>query len=135
MTDDQSVKDLAINTIGATQLPGTARTFSRVASSSPGVFVRRSTHISSLSPTDLRIQQTPENKNGIVRHAAYLDQVLTRLDALSNPIGRDTASCGLVSVRKQSVSLAEYTAMVSTFAGWLLANNGENIGRMYNGET
>lgn len=136
MNDSHNAKELVISTIGATQLPGAARTFSRVQPKKVTESLRRSTHISSLSPTDIRIAHTPASKVGDVsRSLLAVDQMLQRVDALSNPIAKDNLTVGLTLTKSTGCSLAEARTAFSVLFGALLENNGALIDAMFNQET
>lgn len=134
MLDTLPVKDLVMSTIGATQLPGTAHNFARVVSDDSS-YKRLSTHISSISPTILRIAHQPR-KNGVgnQRSLIAIDQDLTRVDALSNPISKTRITVALQSTIPSDVTLAEYRTAVSTLLGALLESDGANVTAMFNGE-
>jgi len=134
MNDTLAVKDLVMSTVGATQLPGAARNFARIVSGDDS-YKRLSAHIGSLSPTTIRVAHQPR-KNGLGKQRSLfaLDQVLTRLDAQSNPILKTDFTVGLQSSIPADVTLAEYRTAVSTLAGALLADDGALITSIYNGE-
>jgi len=134
MNDTLSVKDLSMSTVGATQLPGTARSFPRVASASDA-YLRLSTHISSLSPTTIRVSHVPRNNGtGKQRSLFAIDQDLTRVDASSNPISKTRLTVGFQATIPSDVTLAEYRTAVSTLLGALLESDGALITSIYNGE-
>lgn len=134
MNDTLSIKALAISTVGATQLPGTALSFSRVATST-NQSVRRNAAIGSLNPTDLRVSHQPRSaKTDIQRSLFKAEQTLTRIDALSNPIGEVKFGIGLQSDIPKGVTLAEWRAACAIVLGALLANDGELLNSMFYGE-
>lgn len=136
MNDSHNAKELVISTVGATQLPGAARTYARVQSRKVTESLRRSTHISALSPTDIRIAHTPILKTGDVSRSLFaVDQTLQRVDALSNPIAKDSLTVAFTMTKKEGVSLAEVRAAVSVLFGALLENDGALIDAVYNQET
>lgn len=121
MNDTLLVKDLATSTIGATQLPGAARTFARVASSDNKVHLRQSNHLGSLSPTVIRIQHTPRSsKSAVQRSVLALDQTLGRLDAQSNLLESVKFSIKIQSDIPEGVTEAEWKAALATLLGGLL---------------
>lgn len=134
MNDTQNVKALALSTVGATQLPGSALAFPRVASSNTEQ--RRTNYsISSLSPTSLVISHRPRTTtNDVQRTLAYIDQKLTRLDAQSNPISDTIVRVGFQCNIPSDVTLTEYRAAVSLLLGFLTESDGANITALYNGE-
>lgn len=134
MNDTLPVKDLAMATVGATQLPGTARSFPRTFSSD-GSYKRTSAHIGSLSPTTIRVSHQPRKTTTAKQRSLFaLDQTLTRLDASSNPIlVTDFTVAFQVSI-PGDVTLAEYRTAVSTLCGALLESDGALITSLYNGE-
>lgn len=136
MNDTLNVKDLAIATIGATQLPGSARAFARVASADPKVHLRQSSHIGSLSPTTLRISHQPRSaKTGVQRSLLSLDQTLTRLDASSQPTGvKSTFSIALQSNIGDDVSLVEWRVGLATLLGAVLADDAALATELYEGK-
>jgi len=137
MIDSQSVKDIALSTItGSTVLPGTARTFARIVSDDPKKYVRRSTHVSAQSPTDLKIShQLRKKSTDLQRSIATMEQTLTRLDSVGNPIPNpQRGSVSTSTVIPEGMTLTEHRALWATLAGWLLADDGANIDAMYRGE-
>lgn len=136
MEDVLSIKDLAMATIGSTQLPGAARTFNRVVSTDAS-HKRLSNHLNAngLSPSVLRIAHTPRSKTASKqRSLAALDQQLTRLDAASNPVLITDLKVALQSDHPADVTLVEYRAAWATLLGAALANDGAMITAMFNGE-
>lgn len=125
MNDTLNVKDLAIATVGATQLPGSARAFARVASADPKIHLRQSSHIGSLSPTTLRIAHQPRSaKSNVQRSLLSLDQVLVRLDSSSQPTGiRSQYSIAFQTTIGNDVTLEEWQAGLATLLGALLENS------------
>jgi hypothetical protein len=135
MDDTLSIKALAISTVGATQLPGSALAFPRVVSGSQSVHLRRNSAISSLSPTDLRIQHTPRSeKSSVQRSLCSVDQTLARLDASSNQIDEDAFSVKLQADIPPGVTIEEFRAAAAILFGGLLANDGMLLNSIYYGE-
>jgi len=136
MNDTLSIKDLTIASLDAANFAGTARTFARVASPSSTSYLRRSAHLGSLSPTDLRISHVPRStKNDTQRSLFQMEQTLTRVDALSNPIGEVVFSSSDQANIPAGVTLAEFRALYLTKIGALLENNGALIDAMFYAET
>lgn len=136
MNDTLSAKELVMSTIGATQLPGTARTYARVQAKKDTESLRRSSHISSLSPTDIRIaHQAPSGDKGVTRSLFAVDQKLTRLDTLNNPIGEDTITVAFQMTKTKGATLAEVRTAVSVLLGALLETDGALVSAVYNQET
>lgn len=135
MLDTLLFKDIDMSAVGSTQLPGSARTFSRTQAPRLNEYFRRSTHVSSLSPTDLRIVHSPRTpKNPRQRSTCQLIQVLTRFDASSNPVSSTKFEVGLSCYIPADVTLAEFRAAVKLLIGGLVATDGEMITALYNGE-
>lgn len=136
MNDALNVKDLAISTIGATQLPGSARVFARVASADPNTHLRQSSHIGSLSPTTVRIAHQPRTaKSGVQRSLLSVDQVLTRLDSSSQPTGiKSKFNIGIQTNISDDVSLEEWRAGLATLLGLVLADDGAIATEIYEGK-
>jgi len=135
MNDTLSIKALAINTVGATQLPGTALSFPRVASTTSGTHLRQNTAIGSLSPTVLRVAHQPRTtKSPVQRSLIAIDQTLTRVDALSNPIGEDKITFASQCNISKGVTKAEFRAAAAIHFGAMLATDGELLDAMYNQE-
>lgn len=136
MNDTLSIKTLDGATIGATQLPGAAHTYARVASSDSKVHLRQSNHIDSLSPTILRIQHQPRTpKNDTQRSLFSLEQIRNRVDALGNSIDQDFASVKFQHETSATTTLAEHRANAYELIGALLANNGQLIDEMFYAQT
>lgn len=136
MLDTLNVKDLLISAIGATQLPGSARAFARVASADPKVYLRQSSHLGSLSPTTLRISHQPRSaKSSVQRSLVALDQVLVRLDSSSQPTGiRSEFTVAVQTNIGNDVSLAEWKSGLATLLGALLENDGALATEVYEGK-
>lgn len=136
MNDTLSIKTLDGATIGATQLPGTAHTYARVASSDSKVHLRQSNHIDSLSPTILRIQHQPRTpKNDTQRSLISLEQIRNRVDALGNSIDQDYSGFKVQHETSSTTTLAEHRANAYELIGALLANNGQLIDEMFFAQT
>jgi hypothetical protein len=136
MNDTLAVKDLVMSTIGATQLPGSARNFARIASNDSS-YRRLSNHINAngLSPTVIRVSHTPRpNGVGVQRSLFAIDQDLTRLDVSSNPVSKTKFKVAFQCDIPQDVTLAEFRTAVSTLLGALLETDGANVTALYNGE-
>lgn len=135
MNDTLSIKSLAISTVGATQLPGSALSFARVASAKQTDHLRSNSAIGSLSPTVLRVAHQPRSaKSDVQRSLISVDQTLTRVDALSNPIGSVVINIALQTNIPSGVTLAEWRAAAAVLLGSLLATDGELLTAIYNGE-
>jgi len=135
MDDTLSIKALDCSTIGATQLPGTALAFPRVVSSSPSVHLRRNSAISSLSPTDLRIQHTPRTaKSDLQRSLVSVDQLLTRLDTESNPVDEEHFSVKFQCDIPSGVTYEEFKAGFEILCGAILADDAALLYSVYQGE-
>lgn len=136
MLDTLNVKDLLISAIGATQLPGSARAFARVASADPKVHLRQSSHLGSLSPTTLRISHQPRSaKSSVQRSLIALDQVLVRLDSSSQPTGiRSEFTVAVQTNIGNDVSLAEWKSGLATLLGALLESDGALATEVYEGK-
>lgn len=134
MNDTLSIKALAISTVGATQLPGSSLNFARVAAASAGS-IRRNAALGSLNPTDIRVSHQPRSaKTEIQRSLFKIEQTLTRIDALSNPIGEVKFDIGIQSNIPKGVTLVEWRAGCALVMGALLANDGELLNSMFYGE-
>jgi hypothetical protein len=134
MNDTATPKDLVFSTIGATQLPGAARSFPRVASSD-GQYRRQSLHVSSLSPSIMRISHTPrKTQSAIQKSLLSLDQTLTRVDALGNPIGTTKFSVGFNLTIPGDVTLTEVRSAAAILLGFLLEADAANLTALYNAE-
>lgn len=136
MNDTLAVKDLVMSTIGATQLPGSARNFPRVASKRATEYLRQSSHISSLSPTVIRVAHNPRSNDAGSKQRSLIavDQTLTRLDASSNPVSSTSFKVAFQCDIPSDVTLAEYRTAVSTLLGALLESDGALVTSMYYGE-
>lgn len=136
MNDTLNVKDLAINTVGATQLPGSARAFARVESADPKIHLRSNSALGSLSPTVIRIAHQPRtNKSDIQRSIVACDQKLVRLDTSSLPTGVESMfTIALQTNIPSGVSLAEWRASLATLLGALLESDGALANQVYAGE-
>jgi hypothetical protein len=136
MNDTLAVKDLAISTVGATQLPGSARNFARVHSVD-SAYRRVSNHINAngLSPTTIRVAHTPRNNSVTTQRSLIaIDQDLTRLDASSNPISKVRFKVAFQADIPEGVALAEYRTACATLFGALLETDGALLTSIYNGE-
>lgn len=136
MDDTLSIKDLDVSTLDSANFPGTARSFARTQSSVFGEHLRSSQHISSLSPSVIRIAHRLPKKGAAAKRyfLSSFEQTLTRLDANSNPIGFDDFSFKISGEIPKGVSEAEFLAAAYTHLGGLLANNGANLKSLYRGE-
>jgi len=135
MNDTVNVKDLALSTVGATQLPGSARAFARIASSIQNQFLRLSSHLGSLSPTIMRIAHQPrKNGIGVQRSLFAIDQTLTRVDAQSNPISKNRVTVAFQVTVDEGVTLAEYRTACATLLGALTETDGALITSLYYAE-
>lgn len=134
MNDTVNIKPLLPAQIGSTQLDATARAFARITSEDSS-WQRSNSVLGSLSPTTLRIAHQPRTtKSPIQRTLCACDQVLTRLDALSNPIGTNKFKVALQADIPEGVSLAEFRAAAMILFGFLLENNGANLDAIYGRE-
>jgi hypothetical protein len=134
MNDTLTPKDIVFSTIGATQLPGAARSFPRVASPNSD-YRRLSSHISSLSPTVIRVSHQPRSSKSTIQRSLFaVDQTLTRLDASSNPISKTTFKVAFQTDIPSDVTLAEWRAALSILFGALQESDGALLTAMYNGE-
>ncbi len=134
MNDTLTPKDIVFSTIGATQLPGSARSFPRVASPNSD-YRRMSNHVGSLSPTVIRVSHQPRSSKSTVQRSLFaVDQVLTRLDASSNPIGKTAFKVAFQADIPVDVTLAEYRAALSILFGALQENDGALLTAIYNAE-
>lgn len=136
MNDTLNVKDLAISTVGATQLPGSARAFARIESADAKTHLRSNSSIGSLSPTVIRIAHQPRTaKSDVQRSIVACDQKLTRLDTSSQPTCVEhTFTVALQTNIPSGVSLAEWRAGLATLLGALLESNGALADQVYAGE-
>jgi len=135
MQDDLSIKPVVAANISGDDL-GSTLTFVRVQSTNNRDSLRQNSAIHSLSPTQLRIAHQPISiKNPVQRSLVAVDQVLTRFDAQSNPIGQDKHKFAVQSDRTATTSLAEYRASAMLLFGQMLENNGAGIDAMYYGQT
>lgn len=135
MNDTLAIKDLVMSTVGATQLPGSARNFPRTVSKKANEFLRQSMHISSLSPTTVRVAHTPRASASEKQRSLFaVDQVLTRLDASSNPVSSTSFKVAFQCDIPSDVTLAEYRTAVSLLLGALLESDGAVVTALYNGE-
>jgi len=134
MNDTQTIKPIVASTFDAANF-GTGRAFSRVASADAKVYRRANSAIGSLSPTTLRIAHQPrKGTNTVQRTLCAVDQLLTRVDALGNPISTTSFKAALQADLPQDVSLAEFRAAVDLLVGFLTENDGANITALYAGE-
>lgn len=134
MNDTLSVKGLLLSQVLAAQLDASARSFPRVAGSGKE-YIRRSTHIHSLSPTDLIIQHVPRTaKNTVQRTRCAIQQTLTRFDAQSNPIKSDVFSVAITSTIPSGVSLAEFLEAYRLLLGFSTESSSANMTALFNGE-
>lgn len=135
MNDTLTIKELAPATLDAANFPGTARSFPRISDTRQDEFVRQSLHVGSLSPCKVRIaHSTPSKGPVVVRSLAAMEQTLTRVDGLSNPIGVDTGSFKVQFERTSGFTLAEYRTLAMLHLGLLLENNGALLDQFYNRE-
>lgn len=136
MDDTQSIKDLDVTTLDAANFPGSARTFARVASSNVNEHLRSSTHISSVSPTTLRIAHKPRPKGGAGKQYSLssAEQTLARLDSNSNPISFSQFAFKISAELPQDVTEAEFLSLAYLHIGGMLANSGANLKALYRGE-
>jgi len=134
MNDTVNAKGLILNQVLTTTLDASARAFPRVASSG-NENRRRSTHIHSLSPSDLTIAHVPRSvKNPVQRTRASLEQTLTRFDALSNPISSVKFSVALTMSIPEGVTQAEFLEAYRLLVGFLAESSSANAIALYNGE-
>lgn len=134
MNDTATPKDYLLTSTSATNLPGSARSFPRVQSTD-SQNRRQSLHISSLSPCVLRIgHQVRKNSTGVQKSICSIDQTLTRLDALSNPISSTKFSIAVQANIPGDVTLVEFQAAASILLGFLLETNAANLTALYNAE-
>lgn len=135
MNDTLSIKAYLPATIDAAELDSTTRTFPRIASASINDTRRQSLHVSSLSPTVLRIAHTPRTAKNLVQKSLFsVDQTLTRLDASSNPIGTTKFKVGFITEIPADVTLAEWQAAKNLLIGALIESSGALADAIYNGE-
>lgn len=136
MNDTLSIKSLALSTIGATQLPGTAHDYARVASTDYKVHLRQSNHIGSLSPSVLRIQHQPRTtKSDMQRTVIALEQIRNRVDALGNTIDEEFNAVKFQSDIGRTTTLAEFRADVAELIGALTASDGALIDQLFYAQT
>ena len=136
MNDTLSIKDLTIASLDAANFAGSARNFARVASPTQNTHIRRSSHLGSLSPTDLRVAHQPRSAKSEVQRSLFaFEQTLGRVDTLSNPIGEDKFSFALQANIPKGITLAEFRSLAMTAVGAMLENNAALLDAMYYGET
>lgn len=134
MNDTLTVNAIVPANITGDDLDGTARSFPRVASKSLNDVSRQSLHVNSLSPTVLRVAQTPRSsKNPQQRSLFELKQVRARLDAQSNPISYDESKVGTTLTLTPGVTLAEARVDYALHVGAMMANNMALFDELYNG--
>jgi len=134
MNDTLTTHDVVIANVSGAVLSGTARSFPRVAGGT-NEWRRRSTHVSSLSPTDIVVAHQPATAKSPKQRSLFKsEQTLTRVDASSNPIGTDVFSISTQITRPMGVSLAEFTALLVLHLGALQENSGALATSLYNGE-
>jgi hypothetical protein len=133
MNDTLTPKDLSFSTISATNLPGAARSFPRVISEDSS-YRRQSSHISSLSPTTIRVSHQPRKNGSKQRTLCAVDQLLTRLDAQSNPIGTTDFKIALQMDIPSDVTLTEFRAAAAILFGLVLESDGAVLDMLYRGE-
>jgi len=135
MNDQLTVKKILTNTISTDELDTTSRSFARVVSSRTGEYLRRSTHIGSMSPTDLRVShQARTAGNNIQRSLIAVDQTLTRLDTSSNPIGKTRFKVALQTDIPDDVSQAEWLEAFALLIGALLETDAAIAKSIFAGE-
>lgn len=134
MNDTLAIKDLAFSAVGATQLPGAARNFPRVATTSTEHH-RQSSHLGTMSPTLVRIAHQPrKNGVGLQRSLCAVDQTLTRLDASNNPIGSTKFKVAFQMDIPADVTITEIRAAAAILFGALLESDAAMLGSLVNGE-
>lgn len=134
MNDTLTPKALALATISGTQLPGSARSYPRVSSVGDN-HDRRSTHINSRSPSVIRVAHQPRTaRNDVQRSLFGLLQTLSRDDVNGVQLSTVTFPINLQSNIPSGITLAEFRAAASELFGALLANDGELLTAMFNGE-
>lgn len=134
MNDTLTPKDLSFSTISATNLPGSARSFPRVASADSS-HRRQSTHLGTMSPTVIRVSHQPrKNGSGKQRSLFAVEQTLTRLDASGNPIGVTDFKVAFQCDIPSDITLAEIRAAVAILLGALLENDAAGLDQVVNGE-
>jgi len=134
MIDTISAKALISANIDAAELDSTVRTFPRIASSGNEAR-RQSLHVSSLSPTTLRISHQPrKTATDVQRSLCAIDQTLARLDTSSNPIGETKFKVAFQTDIPSDVTKAEWRAAVMLLFGTLLESDGAMLDSLYNSE-
>lgn len=136
MIDTLSIKALLFSSVGATQLPGTALPFARVATDKTSQYVRRNAALGSLNPTDLRVSHQPRSiKSSVQRSLFKVEQTRTRIDALSNPLSTVKSGVGFQTDIPEGITLAEWRADCAILIGALTADDGALLTSMYYAET
>jgi hypothetical protein len=134
MNDTLAVKGLLIASITNTQLDASAKNFPRVASNQ-SEYRRRSTHIHSLSPTDIVVSHVPRSgKNTVQRSRLAVEQTLTRFDAVPNPISAVKFSTALTIAIPEGVTQAEFVEAFRLLIGTLTESSSAVAVALYNGE-
>lgn len=134
MNDTLAVKALLSAHLDAADFDSTVRSYPRVASIG-NENKRMSSHLGSLSPTVLAVAHQPRSSSTInQRSLIYVEQTLTRVDALSNPLGSTKVKISLQSNIPSDVTLAEYRAVAMQLLGALLESDAALLNSIYAGE-
>lgn len=132
MNDTLSIKPILPAQVGETQL-GTARDFSRSASTDSAMFARVNTANGLLNPTTLLIGHYPKSKKqAMQRSIAVLKQRFNRVDSVSGAIlATLDPSVKFTFDIPEGVTQAELDDMVLHLCGWLIAGNMTGAHQLY----
>lgn len=139
MNDSLSIQPIVLANVTGTVLT-TARVFERIADANPNNHMRANSTLGSLSPTTLRISHSLRGgKNTVQKSLVQLNQTLTRVDALSNPIGEVGIVIKLTAEIPAGVTEAEFLAAAAVLIGGLTSTGGTlstlpSLGAIYRGE-
>ena len=135
MVDTITAQKILTNTIDSGELDATVRSFPRTVSPSVNDAKRQSIHLGSLSPTVLRVAHTARSStNKKQRSLMQIQQQLTRLDALSNPVSVTAFDIAIQTNIPADVTQAEWLEAFSLLIGALLAGDAALAKALYNGE-
>lgn len=133
MLDTLPIKDLAIATIGATQLPGAANNFPRVLTQDPSEAVRQSLHKGALNPLVISIRHKTSSA-GVRTATVTFAQTLARVDAQSNVLSTSLFKYKQEFIVPSDVTEAEFMSLFCTAQGACLESSGAFVKSLYNRE-